>query len=352
MDNMTSWQVNEFGKPLVQALREPPQPQGGEVVLRITRCGVCHSDLHMQDGFFDIGGGHKLDVSRTVSPPRTLGHEIVGTVAAVGPDAQGVRVGERRVAFPWIGCGQCALCQSGQEHLCSSPRNLGVSRDGGFATHVVVPHARYLVDPGTLPDEQACTYACAGLTAYSALRKVGQLAAGEPLLVLGAGGVGLSGIRLAQRLCGVAPIVAEPDKSKWELARAAGASDVIDPSAEGAAKALMKATGGGAAAVVDFVGSGTSFAFGFGALRKGGRMVCVGLLGGATPIVPAMVSLKAVSVIGSYVGSLQELREVIALGASGELPALPVVLRPLAETNAAMEDLRAGRVRGRTVLCA
>jgi alcohol dehydrogenase/propanol-preferring alcohol dehydrogenase len=352
MASMTSWQVESFGKPLVQALREVPQPQGTEVVLRITRCGVCHSDLHMQDGFFDLGGGHKLDVARTVQPPRTLGHEIVGTVAAAGPDAQDVRIGERRVAFPWIGCGQCALCQAGQEHLCSNPRNLGVSRDGGFATHVVVPHPRYLVDPGALPDEQACTYACAGLTAYSALRKVGTLAQGEPLLVLGAGGVGLSGVRLATRLCGVAPIVAEPDQAKWDLARAAGAADVIDPSADGALRNLMKATGGGAAAVVDFVGSANSFAFGFGALRKGGRMVCVGLLGGATPIVPAMVSLRAVSVIGSYVGSLQELREVVALGARGELPALPVVLRPLAEANQSLDALRSGGVRGRTVLCA
>lgn len=348
---MTSYQVQEFGKPLVQALREVPRPAGGEVVLRITRCGVCHSDVHMHDGFFDLGGGQRLDVSRTVRPPRTLGHEIAGTVVAAGPDARGVAPGDRRVAYPWIGCGSCALCQSGQEHLCASPRALGVARDGGFATHVVVPHARYLVDPGPLADEQACTYACAGLTAYSALRKLGRLAAGEPLLLLGAGGVGLSGIRLAQRLCGVAPIVAEPDAAKWPLARAAGAGQVVDPSAEGALKSLLQATGGGAAAVVDFVGSGSSFAFGFGALRKAGRMVCVGLLGGASSIVPAMVSLKALSVTGSYVGSLQELQELMALGRSGELPELPVTLRPLAEAGQALDELRAGRIRGRTVLC-
>jgi alcohol dehydrogenase/propanol-preferring alcohol dehydrogenase len=349
---MTSYQVEAFGKPLVQALREVPVPQGGEVVLRITRCGVCHSDVHMQDGFFDLGGGHKLDVSRTVRPPRTLGHEIAGTVAAMGPDVQDVRVGDRRVAYPWIGCGQCALCAAGQEHLCSNPQALGVARDGGFATHVVVPHARYLVDPGTLPDEQACTYACAGLTAYSALRKAGRLGEGEPLLVVGAGGVGLSGIRLAERLCGVAPIVAEPDQGKWELARAAGAREVIDPTAEGALKSLLKATGGGASVVVDFVGSGSSFDFGFAALRKGGRMVCVGLMGGASTIVPAMVSLKALSVTGSYVGSLQELQELMALGRAGELAPLPVSLRPLADAAQALEELRTGKVRGRTVLCA
>ena len=347
---MTSWQVESFGKPLVQALREAPVPTGSEVVLRIARCGVCHSDVHMQDGYFALGGAHKLDLSRTVQPPRTLGHEIAGTVVAVGPDAQGARVGDRRVAFPWIGCGACALCTSGQEHLCSAPRALGVARDGGFATHVVLPHPRYLVDHGAMPQEQACTYACAGLTAYSALRKVGPLAADDALLVLGAGGVGLSGIRMARRLCNVAPIVAEPDRAKWDLARGAGAADVVDPGDAAALKALVKATRGGAAAVVDFVGSGASFDFGYGALRKGGKMVCVGLIGGASSIVPAMVALKAVSIVGSYVGSLQELQELMAWAREGTLPPLPVTLRPLAEANQALDDLRAGKVRGRTVL--
>jgi alcohol dehydrogenase/propanol-preferring alcohol dehydrogenase len=347
---MTSWQVEQFGKPLVQAMREAPVPTGSEVVLRISHCGVCHSDVHMQDGYFALGGEHRLDLSRTVQPPRTLGHEIAGTVVALGPDAQGVQPGDRRVAFPWIGCGSCALCNAGDEHLCSTPRALGVARDGGFATHVVLPHPRYLVDPGAMPQEQACTYACAGLTAYSALRKVGPLADGDALLVLGAGGVGLSGIRMARRLCNIAPIVAEPDRAKWDLARAAGAVEVIDPSDPAALKALVKATRGGAAAVVDFVGSGNSFDFGYGALRKGGKMVCVGLLGGASSIVPAMVALKAVSIVGSYVGSLQELQELMAFAREGTLPPLPVTLRPLAEANAALDALRAGQVRGRTVL--
>lgn len=347
---MNSWQVESFGKPLVQALREVPAPQGTEVVLRIASCGVCHSDVHMHDGYFDLGGGHRLDLSRTVQPPRTLGHEIAGQVAAIGPDAQGVQVGDRRVAYPWIGCGSCALCAAGQEHLCTTPRALGVARDGGFASHVVVPHPRYLVDHGAIPDEQACTYACAGLTAYSALRKVGPLAPEDALLVLGAGGVGLSGIRMARQLCKVAPIVAEPDRAKWDLAREAGASDVIDPGDAGTLKSFLKATRGGAAAVVDFVGSGASFDFGFGALRKGGKMVCVGLIGGASTIVPAMLALKAVSITGSYVGTLQELHELMALARAGAMPPLPLNLRPLADANQALEDLRAGKVRGRIVL--
>jgi alcohol dehydrogenase/propanol-preferring alcohol dehydrogenase len=346
---MLSYQVESFGRPLAQVLRETPQPQGSEVIVKVGSCGVCHSDVHLHDGYFDLGGDARLDMTRTVKPPRTLGHEIAGVVVAVGPDAQGAKVGDRRVVFPWIGCGQCSLCKAGHEHLCNSPQALGIHRDGGFADHVLVPHPRYLVDYGNLAEEQACTYACSGLTAYSALRKAGQIGPNDPLVIIGAGGVGLSGIRLAKRMFGIEPIVAEIDQSKWDIARQAGAGQVIDPSADGALKSLLKATGG-AAAVVDFVGAGSSFAFGFGALRKGGKLVCVGLLGGATPIVPAMVSMKAVSVIGSYVGSLAEMQDLMAIARSGVLPDMPLTEQPLANATAALEDLRAGRVRGRIIL--
>ena len=346
---LTSYQVETFGKPLAQKLREVPQPQGREVVLRIGSCGVCHSDVHLHDGYFDLGNDVKLDMTRTVKPPRTLGHEIAGTVVAVGPDAVGVKVGDRRVVFPWIGCGECSLCAAGDEHLCNSPRALGIHRDGGFATHTVVPHAQYLLDYGSLAEEQACTYACSGLTAYSALKKVGTLGPKDPLLIIGAGGVGLSGIRLARQMFGVAPIVVELDHGKWDIAREAGAGELIDPSAEGALKALLKATGGVAAAV-DFVGAASSFNFGFGALRKAGKLICVGLFGGSTPIVPAMVSMKAVSVTGSYVGSLQEMQELMDIAKTGALPDLPLGTQPLASATQALEDLRAGRIRGRTIL--
>ena len=347
---MLSYQLEAFGRPLSQVIRDTPQPQGSEVVVRVGSCGVCHSDVHLHDGYFDLGGDARLDMTRALQPPRTLGHEIAGTVVAVGPEATGVQLGERRVVYPWIGCGSCSLCQAGQEHLCNSPRALGVHRDGGFADHVVVPHPRYLLDFGSLEEEQACTYACSGLTAYSALKKVVPLGPRDPLLIIGAGGVGLSGIRLARQMFDTPPIVVELDPSKWGLAREAGAGQVIDPRADGALKALVKATGGGVAAAIDFVGAAATFNFGFGALRKAGKLVCVGLFGGSTPIVPAMVSMKAVSVLGSYVGSLQEMQELMALARSGVLPALPLTTQPLDTATQALEDLRAGRIRGRTIL--
>jgi alcohol dehydrogenase/propanol-preferring alcohol dehydrogenase len=346
---MISYPFESFGKPLAQALRETPQPTGTEVLLRVGSCGLCHSDVHLHEGFFDLGQGNKLDLSRGIAPPRVLGHEIAGTVVAVGPEVQGIAVGDRRVVFPWIGCGACAACQRGHEEQCAAPRALGLNRDGGFADHVLVPHARYLFDYGALAEEEACTYACSGLTAYAALKKCAPLAAAELLLIIGAGGVGLSGVRMAATTLGTRPVVAEIDRGKWELARAAGAAECLDPNDAAATRAFMKASGG-AAAVIDFVGSAETFAYGLAALRKGGRLVCVGLFGGATTVMPAMLPLRAVSITGSYVGSLAEMGELMALARQGGLPALPVTTRPLAEVNEALAALKGGAVRGRAVL--
>jgi D-arabinose 1-dehydrogenase-like Zn-dependent alcohol dehydrogenase len=347
---LLSYQIESFGKPLAQVLRDTPQPQGSEVLLRVASCGVCHSDVHLHDGYFDLGDGVKLDMTRALKLPRTLGHEVAGTVVALGPDARDVAVGDKRVVFPWIGCGKCSLCAAGDEHLCNAPRALGIHRDGGFADHVIVPDAKYLLEYDPLPVDQACTYACSGLTAFSALRKVAPIGAGDPLLIIGAGGVGLSGIRLAKEMFGISPIVAEVEPAKWDAAREAGAGQVIDPNAEGAAKSLVNGRGGGVAAAIDFVGAGSTFAFGLGALRKSGKLVSVGLFGGSTPVAPVMVAMKAVSVMGSYVGSLAEMRELMAIARKGTLPGLPLAARPLAEASDALADLKAGRVRGRAIL--
>ena len=350
---MISYRLERFGDPLVEERRETPLPDGHQVVLQVGSCGVCHSDVHLADGYFDLGNGNRIGLAASVAPPRTLGHEIAGTVVAIGGDVSGVAVGDRRVVYPWIGCGTCAMCIAGDEHLCNAARALGVNVDGGFADHVLVPHEKYLFDFAPLSEEQACTYACSGLTAFGALKKVAGLfttGSDGKLLIIGAGGVGLSGIRMASSLGLPAPIVAEVDRSKWEFARAAGAADTIDPKADGAARTLIKATGGGVLAAIDFVGAGETFAFGFGALRKGGTLVSVGLFGGATSISPAMLAIKAVRIVGSYVGSPAEMAELMALATTSRLPDLPLSTVPLAAADAALADLRSGRVRGRAIL--
>ena len=350
---MRSFRLEQFGAPLVERQGKTPIPQGREVVLRIGSCGVCHSDVHLADGYFDLGGGNRIDLTRSVAPPRTLGHEIAGTVIALGSEADGVAIGDARVVYPWIGCGACALCLAGTEQLCNAPRALGVTRDGGFADHVLVPDAKYLFEYAPLSEEQACTYACSGLTAFGALKKVATInAAGtnEQLLIIGAGGVGLSGIRMAKALGFAPPIVAEVDRGKWDIAREAGAGELIDPNADGAGRALMKATGGGVAAAIDFVGAGETFAFGFNALKKGGTLVSVGLFGGATSVSPALVAMKAVHVVGSYVGSPAEMRELMELARDRSLPDLPLTGFPLSAASETLSALKEGRVRGRAVL--
>jgi D-arabinose 1-dehydrogenase-like Zn-dependent alcohol dehydrogenase len=338
------------GEPLAEVLFPIDDPGPREVIVRVTAAGVCHSDLFLQDGFIDAGGDRKLDMARSVNVPRVLGHEIAGVVAAVGSGVRATGIGDAVVVYPWIGCGRCPLCLSNRENLCGNPHALGVNRDGGFSDHVRVPDERYLIPMGRLAPEQAAPYACSGLTAFSALKKLLPADPGERLLVIGAGGVGLSGVRLANTVLGVAPIVADIDRSKWPLARHAGAVETIDPSERDALRTMIKATGGGVSAVIDFVGNGASFTFGFGALAKGGRMVSVGLIGGTTPFTPAMIALKAVTLIGSYVGNCDELRELLALAQTHSLPPLPVIPMPLDAVNQALDELRAGGIAGRAVL--
>ena len=160
---MHSYDVCECGAPLQRMERETPHPKGAEVVLRVIAAGVCHSDLHIWDGYYDIGGGQKLKLQdRGVKLPLTMGHENVGEVVAVGPDAKGVKVGDVRLIHPWMGCGECVVCRRGEENLCVKPCSVGIHRGGGFATHVLVPHPRYLFDIGGLSPERAAPLAVFG----------------------------------------------------------------------------------------------------------------------------------------------------------------------------------------------
>ncbi len=348
---MRSYQIIEFGAPLQEVERETPEPQGEEVLVRVAACGVCHSDLHIWDGYFDLGEGNRLDLGqRGLELPFTLGHEVVGEVAALGPEASGVAVGDRRVVFPWIGCGACEVCRAGDENLCLAPRYIGTRRAGGYADHVIVPHGRYLFGYAGIAEEAAAVYACSGITAYSALEKIGRLQEGDYLLAIGAGGVGLMGVRLAGAMAGGELVAADIDESKRQAALEAGAAHAIDPGAEGAARRLIEMTGGGVAAAIDFVGAPASARFGFDTLRRGGKLVIVGLYGGALPLPLPMMPLRMLSIMGSYVGTPAGMRAFLDLVRREGIEPPPIAARPLAEANAALDDLRAGRVVGRTVL--
>ena len=345
--------IVSWGAPLEAHACPTPAPEGAEVLLRVEAAGVCHSDVHIRAGYFDLGDGERVTLEeRGATLPLTLGHETVGEVVALGPDARGAAVGDKRVVFPWIGCNDCDWCESGREHLCNAAKFIGARVDGGYADHVLVPHPRYLIDYGDIPTDLACTYACSGITAYGALTKIGEIGAGDSIVVIGAGGVGLNAVHIAQALYGDAQIVvADIDANKRQAAQGAGAAHAVDNSRAEAVAEVIELTRGGAAATLDFVGAGTSSKFGVDVLRKAGTHVVVGLYGGSKlPLALPGIPPRQLTLRGSYVGTLPEMHALMDLVRAGKVPPIPTSPRPLAEADAALEDLENGRVVGRYVL--
>jgi alcohol dehydrogenase len=342
--------LTAYGAPLCETVVGAPQPTGTEVLVRIARCGVCHSDLHMQDGYFLLGNDKQLDVRAGRTLPFTLGHEIAGEVESAGPLANAAP-GAKVAIYPWIGCGACAACKAGEENICTAPRHLGITADGGFATHVLVPHPRYLIDYAPLSPSYAGALMCSGLTAYAALTRLKTRAARAPLLLVGLGGVGLMGLALARAMYGTAPFIADIDARKREAALAAGAQAAFDPADPGARKALLKASGGIYAAI-DFAGSDKSLNFATGVLAKGGKVVVTGLIGGGYSTAVAMFPLKAMTIEGTQTGTLAEARELVDLVRAKNISPPPIAERPLNRASATLDDLRAGKIVGRVVLTA
>ena len=348
---MRSFQVCTCGQPLQCNEYPTPTPSGTQVLLKVLAAGVCHSDLHLSDGYFDLGGGKRMSLQdRGMNLPVTLGHENVGDVVAVGPQAQGVKIGDRRLAHPWIGCGTCAVCLRGEENLCRAMKSLGVFSDGGYSDYLVLPHPRYLIDIGDLPPDRAAPLACSGVTTYGALKKIGPTLTTDPTVIIGAGGLGLMCIAIHKAMGGKGAIVVDIDADKREAAKRAGATLTIDGGNPDAAQEIIAATNGGAWAVIDLVGSSATARLGIDCLIKGGKYIVVGLYGGDITLSLPPIPMRAITIQGSYVGSLPEMRELIDLVRRTGLPPVPVATRRLDDVNEVMSDLRAGKVIGRVVL--
>ena len=348
---MRAWAVVENEAPLAEIELPTPEPKGTEVLLETTYCGVCHSDLHIWEGRYDLGGGKVMNLKdRGLSLPLAMGHEIVGRVVKLGPQASGVRVGDIRIVFPWLGCGTCASCLAEEDNMCLTPQSLGVYRNGGYGTHVIARHPRHLVDPGTLDPAIAATYACSGITVYSAINKVMPMPPDEPIVLVGAGGLGLQAIAVLKALGHRAIVSVDISAVKREAALAEGATKVVDGSGEGVTKRIVEACGGAPRAIIDLVNGSASARFAYDALRKGGKLVMVGLFGGELSLALPLVPIKALTVQGSYVGNPKELRALVALAQGGKLPPIPVQTVPQRDAYQALMRLRAGQVTGRLVL--
>tara|TARA_R110002074_G_scaffold349634_1_gene520301 strand:- start:83844 stop:84899 length:1056 start_codon:yes stop_codon:yes gene_type:complete len=344
--------LNEFGSALVSEQRPDLTVSGTEVLLRVTANGVCHSDLHIQEGCYNLGGGQKLSFAeRGMKLPLVMGHEPVGMIVDAGPDAGDLDQSKNYVVYPWQGCGDCHQCKDGRENYCSAPRYVGMHIDGGYADHLKIPHPRYLFDIGSMAPEIAAPLACSGLTTYSALKKVADTITKAPVVIIGVGGLGLMAVGLVQAMGGLPPVVVDLDPVKREAALKAGASAAIDGAAEDAVAQVQAAVGGtGVQATIDLVGAESTATLAFNAIAKGGKMVLVGLFGGSAPWALPLIPVKAVTIMGSYVGSLAEFAELMELAHKGLVPALPTKTYPLESANDILHELEAGKIVGRAVL--
>lgn len=351
---MRSYRVTKWSEPLELEERDVPSPAGREVLVRTTAAGVCHSDLHIHDGFYDFGGGKVLrNEDRGVHAPITMGHEIAGVVEAIGPEVTDVEVGQQVAVYPWIGCGECDACALGEEQNCPRIRTLGIMRDGGYSTHVLVPDQQYCLDLDGISPEVAALYACSGITTYHALKKIDpKVLESEPILIIGAGGLGLMALTILNGVGGKGAIVADISPEKREAAMALGALATVDPRDPDVLEQVRSASayGRGLRAALDLVGNAATLQLGIDALVKGGKVIAVGLMGGEIAVPTPIFPMKALTIEGSYVGSLQDMKDLMALACEKHLVPPPIIRRPLDDAQAVVDELRAGTITGRAVL--
>ena len=344
------------GRPLEEMTIEIPSPGPGSALIKVEAAGVCHTDIHLVSGGYDLGEGRRLPaIGGGTSLPLTPGHEIAGEVEVLGSDADsGFAEGDKVVVYPWIGCGTCRKCLSGKENLCEgSPKFLGFQRDGGYAEYVLVPQTRYLLHADGMDIPRAATLACSGLTAFTAIKKcvVGQ---DDLLLIIGAGGLGLTAIQIAKKTTGARVAVADIDDSKLQLALSLGADWAFNTASTDSKAMLSRIRelnqGKGVDAVVDFVGKPVTTSLGLRLLGHEGRLVLVGLLGGAAQLPLPILPLYGAQIRGNFTGTFAEFAELIDLTRRGIITPVVTGSYRLGEANEVLAKLERGEIMGRAVL--
>jgi len=325
------------GRPLAVEQVPRPDPAPGEVLVRVEAAGVCGTELHFLDGLLT-----------PATTPITLGHEVVGVVAAAGDGADPALVGQRVAVHYLHPCRRCTWCRSGAEHLCAAPRGfLAFVSDGGFAEYVAVPDTAVAPVPAGLAPEQAAPLCCGAATALHARRAAG-LQAGATAVVVGCGGVGLALVQVLA-LAGVRVLAVSRDPAKLRLAAGLGAEAALP--AEGMAGAVRAGTGGrGADAVFDTAGTSATMRDGVAALAKGGALVLVGYGTDRLDLHPLDLVIPELRILTSVGNTHPELVEALDLAGRGLLRTVVAEVAPLDQANRVLDALRAGTVRGRAVL--
>jgi alcohol dehydrogenase/propanol-preferring alcohol dehydrogenase len=298
-----------------------------------------------------MGQGKRFYVKeRGITLPLALGHEILGEVAKVGSEVSSVELGSRQIVYPWIGCGSCTRCSQEEDNLCAAQKGLGTLRHGGFAEFVLVPHPKYLFALGDLDPAVACTFGCSGITTLSAVDKVMPLPPHEPVLLIGAGGLGLAAIAVLKSYGHKNIVSVDIADEKLAAAAMAGASKTVNSSGPDPTNKILAATGGPVIAVIDFVNSSSTAAMVSGLVAKGSKWVQVGVMGGSLEISLVANIFKGLTMYSNITGNLAHLHTVVQLAKENKLSPIPVEMVPWDTVNDAMDRLKKGQVSGRIVL--
>jgi alcohol dehydrogenase, propanol-preferring len=322
----------------LQRVPRPGDPGPGEAILRVEAAGLCHTELHFLDGLLDLG-----------VHPVTLGHEVAGTVEAVGPDSGSLRPGDRAMLYYYLGCGSCPHCRRGEENLCPAPRKVfGFVHDGGFQEAVRVPARNLVPLPPQISFEQAAPIGCSVTTALHAARRA-RLEGGEWAVVYGTGAVGFGLVQMIRLLGGRAIAVGRTPR-KLAQARELGAEAVIDASQGDVAARIRETTGGrGADVVFELVGTSATMEPSLACLARKGRLVFIGYSRDQLVASPLGLVVGETTITASVGNTLSELYEAVDLVARGSIRTIVERQVSLEDVPAGLEEIKAGRIVGRLV---
>ncbi|HET7389479.1 MAG TPA: alcohol dehydrogenase [Nitrososphaeraceae archaeon] len=349
---MKASRIVKLNEPLQVQELQTPTPKGAQILIKIQSSGVCHSDVHVWEGYYEGIGGQPLKTTdRGVKYPLTPGHEIAGIVDGLGEQVEGFGKNEKVLVYPWIGEGTCPACRIGEENLCDKARSLGIYTDGGYAEYVLVPNYRYLVKLGEDMDtDTSAPLSCAGLTAYGAVKNA-TLRPNDNVVIVGTGGLGLMALQLAKAVTGAKIIAMDLDDQKLDVAKKNGADITINSKKEDPVKAIMELTDKlGADAVIDFVNASKTVETDMQFLRRRSRLVLVGLFGGELKLSLVSMPTRAYRLIGSYTGTLNDMVELVSLAGRGVIK--PVVSNrfKLDQATEALTMLKNGKIIGRGII--
>ncbi|MXV44292.1 alcohol dehydrogenase AdhP [Saccharibacter sp. 17.LH.SD] len=316
--------------------REIRAPGHGEALLTMECCGVCHTDIHVLKGDF----GDKTGV--------IIGHEGIGIVTEVGPDVTALKVGDRAsVAWFYSGCGHCEYCTTGRETLCRNVKNAGYTVDGAMAEKCIVPADYAVKVPDGLDSAAASSITCAGVTTYKAV-KVSGIRPGQWIAIYGLGGLGNLALQYAHNVFNAKVIAIDINDAQLEFSRSLGATLTLNPKTDDVPAIIQEKCGGAHASVVTAV-SRLAFNSAVDAVRAGGRVVAVGLPPEKMDLSIPRLVLDGIEVVGSLVGTRSDLAEAFQFAAEGKV--VPkVTMRKLDEVQEIVEEMEAGKIRGRMVV--